>query len=135
MKMDNADVFVLAALQIGAAAAQKLLSPATGLEGMSSVSLEATFQFGSGSGTVTAIVATTMDDGTSWRHIARFDFDTSSAVKQANVQAAAAKGITVYADLDAEGVNDGFLGDQLAVLLTTTGNYSNSVLSVRAAVR
>jgi hypothetical protein len=133
--MDNAGVFTLAALGIGGASAQKLLSPTTDLEGMSSVSLEASFQFGSGSGTMTAIVATTMDGGTTWRHIARFDFDTSSAVKQANVQASSAKGITVYADLDAEGVNDGFLGDQLAVLLTSTGSYSNSVLSVRAAVR
>lgn len=132
--MDDAGVFVLAALPISAAAAQKILTPTTGLEGMSSVSIEASLLYGSGGSTVIAIVATSFD-GTNWRHIARFDFATAAAVKLANIQANAAKGITAYLDLAAEGVNDGMLGNQLAVLVTSTGTYVNTTLSVRASVR
>lgn len=132
--MDDAGVYQLAALPIAAAASQKILTPITGLEGMTSVSIEASLLYGSGGSTVTAIVATSFD-GVTWRHIARFDFATAAATKLANIQAAAAKGITVYADLNSEGVNDGMLGDQLAVLVTSTGTYSNTTLSVRASAR
>ena len=133
--MDEAGVFTLAALQLTAARSLAIVTPITGLDGMSSVSLEANFQYGSGGATASALVATSYDGGTTWRHIARFDFTTTGAVKLANVQANAAKGITVYTDLASEGVNDGMLGDQLALLVQSTGTYSNTTLSVRAAVR
>ena len=133
--MDNPDVYTLCALQLGTAQAQALLTPITGLAGMTAVTLDADFAYGSGTGTAVAIVATSFDAGVSWRHIARFEFGTASAVKQANLEGLLSKGITAYADLAAEGVNDGILGDRLALLLTTTGSYSTTTLSVRASVR
>lgn len=133
--MDNAGTFDLAVLQINAAKSLSLLTATVDLAGMSSVSLEANFQYGSGGSACSAIIATTFDDGATWRHIARFDFGTATAVKEANIQANAAKGITAYVDLGSEGVNDGMLGDQLAVLLLSSGTYVNTTLSVRASVR
>ncbi|QOG20458.1 hypothetical protein [Bradyrhizobium sp. SEMIA] len=133
--MDNAGTYDLAVLDSSAFPASGILSAITGLDGMSSVSLEAAFKQGSGGATLSAIVMTTFDDGQSWRHVARFDFTTSSATKLANIQASGVKAVTAYADLASEGVNDGMLGDQLAVKILTSGSYSNASLSIRAAVR
>lgn len=133
--MDNPGIQTLAALQIGVARALALLTPIIDLAGMSAVTLEANFQYGSGGATCSAIVATSFDGGQSWRHIARFDFTTAAAVKTANLQALAARAVGAYADLASEGVNDGMLGDQLAVYIVSTGTYVNTTLSVRASVR
>lgn len=133
--MDNAGTFVLAALQISAARSLSILAPVSGLDGMSACNLEANFQFGSGSGTCSAIVAASADEGTTWRHVARFDFTTASAVKWCNLSGLASKGITAYADLASEGVSDGFLSDMMAVFIVSTGSYSGTVLSVRAICR
>lgn len=133
--MDNANVYPLASLAIGAARSLSILTPITDLDGMEAVTLEANFQYGSGGTTCSAIVATTFDGGTTWRHIARFDFTTSAAVKVANLNGQLSKAVTVYADLASEGVLDGVLGDQIAVLVQSTGTYVNTVLSVRASVR
>jgi hypothetical protein len=133
--VENPGVFTLAALQIAAAKQQALLSPILDLDGMSAVTLEANFQFGSGSGTCSAIVATSFDGGITWRHVARFDFGVASRTAIANLAALSSKAIANYADLNAEGVNDGMLGDRLAVLLTSTGAYLGTTLSLRAAVR
>jgi hypothetical protein len=135
MSMDNAGIFELAALQIGAARSASLLTPIIDLDGMSAVTLEAAFLWGSGGATVTAVVCTSFDRGTTWRQVARFDFATASATKTANLSGLTPKGVASYADLSAEGVSDGLLGDRLAVLLTSTGTYAGSVLSVRALVR
>lgn len=133
--MDNPGVSTLAALQISAALPQSLLTPITDLAGMSAVTLDVRFAYGAGSGTVSVIVVTSFDGGSSLRHIARFDFANADAVKTANLSGLVSKGITAYGDLVSEGVNDGLLGDMLAVLLTTTGSYTNSTLIVRASVR
>jgi len=132
--MSNTGVFTLAALQITAATPKSLLTPILALDRMTAVTLEASFAYGSGAGTVIAIVATTFDGGTTWRHIARFDFAVAPLVKTATITKAP-EGVTIYSDLGSEGVNNGILGNQLAVFLTTTGTYaSNTVLSVRASV-
>lgn len=133
--MNNANVYTLTSMAIGAAKSLSLVTPITNLDGMEAVTIEANFQYGSGGTTCSAIVATTFDGGTTWRHIARFDFTTASAVKVANLNGQLSKAITVYADLASEGVLDGVLGDQLAVLVVSTGSYTNTVLSVRASVR
>lgn len=112
-----------------------LLTPITGLDGMIACTLEANFQWGSGGGTASAIVVASCDGGTTWRHVARFDFTTASAVKTANLSGLTPKNVAAYADLASEGVNDGLLSDMLAVRLTTTGNYVGTVLSIRALCR
>jgi hypothetical protein len=133
--MNNAAVYSIASLQISAARPLALLTPTTGLSGMGSVSIEANFQYGSGGTTCSAIVATSYNAGVTWRHIARFDFTTATAVKIVNIQANAAKAIGSYTDLASEGVNDGALGDQLAVYIVSTGTYANTVLGINASVR
>lgn len=133
--MDNPGVFPLAALQIGAAKSIALLTPITGFAGMTGVTLEANFQWGSGGSACSAIVATSFDGGTTWRHIARFDFTTAGRVAVANLSGLLSKAVASYSDLASEGVNDGILGDQLAVFLVSTGTYVNTTLSVRASVR
>ncbi|WP_316184718.1 MULTISPECIES: hypothetical protein [unclassified Bradyrhizobium] len=135
--MDNAGVYTLAAMQIGDPKPTALvaMSPMPDLSGMSAVSLEASLQYGSGGTSLTAIVVTSFDNGLTWRHIARFDFGAAAATRLANIQASGAKGVADYADLGAQGVNDGILGDRLALILSSTGTYSNTTLSVRAAVR
>lgn len=133
--MDNAGTYTLAALQISAAMSLKLLTPIVALKGMTACNLEANFQYGSGGSTCSAMAATTFDDGTTWRQIARFDFATATAVKVANLSGLLSKAVSPYVDLASEGVNDGILGDQLAVYLLSTGTYVNTNLSVRASVR
>lgn len=136
--MDNPGVQTLCALQIGNAQQQSLLAPEDGpadLSGMTAVTLDFDFKFGAGSGTVVAIVVTSFDGGTTWRHIARADFANAPRVAQCNLEGLLSKAMTTYADLNAEGVNDGILGSMLALLLTTTGSYTNTTLAVRASVR
>src|ERR1700730_18002057 len=133
--MINAGTFTLAALQISAAMSLKLLTPTAGLQGMSAVTLEANFQYGSGGSGCSLICATSFDQGTTWRHCARFDFTTASAVKIVNLQALTSKAVTAYADLASEGVNDQMLGDQLAAFLVSTGAYVNTTATLRASVR
>lgn len=134
--MDNAGVYTIAALQIGAAQPQSLLTPTTDLDGMTAVTLDVDFEYGSGGSTVSVIVATSFDGGTNWRHIARFDFTTATAKKQCNLEGLLSKGVTAYQDLATEGVNDGILGNMLAAIVTTIGTYANgTTLSVRASVR
>lgn len=134
--MDNAGVYTLAAMQIGAANSGSLLTPTEDLDGMTAVTLDVDFEYGSGGSTVSVIVATSFDGGTNWRHIARFDFTTASSKKQCNLEGLLSKGVAAYQDLASEGVNDGVLGNMLAAILTTTGTYATgTTLSVRAAVR
>src|SRR5258708_6884192 len=92
--MDNAGTFAIATPQIGAAMTQKIISPIVGLNGMSGVTLTMNFKFGSGSGTVTPIVATSLDGGTVWYQIARWDLTNASVLKWCNIAAVPA-GITV----------------------------------------
>lgn len=134
--MDNAGTFPIAGLQITAAMPQKILLPPTprDLSGMSSVTLTMNFKYGSGSGTVTPIIATTLDEGTVWCQIARWDLATSSVLKWCTLTAAPTP-IAAYADLASEGILNGLLGDQLALLLAVTGSYQNTTLDIRASVR
>lgn len=128
-------VYTLASLGITAALSASAQTAIEDLEGMSSVTLEVAFSYGSGGTSVAAVIQASADGGTTWRDVARFDFTTASAVKYANLAANAAKAVTAYAALNTEGVNDGFLTDRLRCVVTSVGTYVNSTLAVRAAVR
>lgn len=132
--MSNAGVFTLAAIPLTTAKSLSILTPITGLDGMSGVTLEANFQYGSG-GTTCSLIAATSFDGVLWRYIARFDFTTASAVKVANLNGLLSKAVSAYSDLASEGVLDGVLGNQLAALIVSTGTYVNTIASLRASVR
>lgn len=134
--MENPGVYPLAALTLGQPMAQSILTPIINLEGMTAVTLDVDFRYQAGGSTASLIVVTSLDGGTTWRHIARFDFATVSAVKQCNLEGLLSKAVTAYADLASEGVNDGVLGAQLAAIVTTTGVYSGgTTLTCRASVR
>lgn len=133
--MNNPGIYTLAALQLTAARSLSLLTPITGLAGMQALNLEASFQYGAGGSTCSAIVAVSPDSGTTWRHVARFDFTTATAVKWCNLSGLASKAVTTYQDLASEGVTDGLLSDQIAVYVVSTGTYTGTVLTVRGQTR
>lgn len=133
--MNNVGPFApLASLSILGPMLQSRLTPIGCLDGMVGVTLTANFKYGSGGTTCTAVVATTLDGGTVWYQIARWDFAMLSRSTYCNLTAGAA-GITSYVDLASEGVNNNLLGNQLALLLSSTGTYANTVLDVRACPR
>lgn len=133
--MDNPGLKSLAALSVTTALSASAQTAIDDLDGMTAVTLEASFQWGSGGTSCSAVVQTTFDGGTIWRDIARFDFTTATAVKHCNLEGLLSKAVTSYAVLASEGVYDGVLGDELRAVVTSVGTYVNTVLSVRASVR
>lgn len=132
--MDNPGVYTLAAEGITTALVAKVEAPMTLLDGMTAVTLEANFAYGSGGITASCTVQTTLD-GTNWRDIARFDFTTASRVAFSNISALLATSVVSYGALGSEGGIAGLLGNQLRAVVTTTGVYVNTTLTVRASVR
>jgi len=132
--MLNPGTYTLAALGITTALTSSIQTEIEDLEGALSATLEARFAYGSG-GTTCFVKVQTMIDGTNWLDIARFDFTTASAVKVANISGLLSKAVTAYAALSAEGVLDGVLGPSLRAVVTSTGTYVDTSLSVRVNVR
>lgn len=131
----NPGVYALAVDQITVAQTAQAFTAITDLDGATAVTIECQFQYGSGGSTASATVQTSFDGGSTWRDIARCDFTTSTAVKHFNLSGLLSKAATPYAALNSEGVNDGVLGNQLRAIVTSTGTYSNTILSVRVSVR
>lgn len=132
--MDLAGDYQLAALTIGAPVTGQEQTPITGLVGMSAVTLEAELKGGSGGSAVTALVRSRISTGGTWREIARFDFTTGDS-KSCTIAAGTGADIASLGTLSANAVLQGFLGTDLEVVITSTGTYTDTTLSVRAAVR
>ena len=98
--------------------------PVTGLGEFSSLSLIAALTVAGGGTTVIVRVQTSIDEGSTWYDIARFDFTTSSAVKRANIDGRAQIAPAALAALGAEGVIHGLLGDRLRAETTSNGTYT-----------
>lgn len=107
----------------------------TRLSGMTALGLEFEFKGGNGGSKCFPIVQTSMDQGKTWRDIARADFINDPDVKHCNLEGLLSKAVTKFKPLTEEGVNDGILGDQLRVILNVVGIYKDTWLSVRASVR
>jgi hypothetical protein len=135
--MDNPGPYTLAALAVTAPLTAQVQTPITDLDGMLGLTLEASWSGGTGGTSVTADVQTSLDGGTTWRDIARFDFTTAADVKQCNLSGLLSKAIGDYAPLSANTVNDGILGDQLQVVITSVGTFTGTggTLTVRAVAR
>lgn len=131
----NPAVYALAVLQITTALTSSAQTAITSLAGATAVSIECSFTYGSGGTTASATIQTSMDGGTTWRDVTRCDFTTATRVAYGNLSGLTAKNVATFAALASEGVNDGLLGDQLRAVVTTTGTYVNTTLSVRASVR
>ena len=120
----------------GTSAAGAAQSQIDRLEGMTSVTLLAKFVYGSGGTTCAVIVQTSINQGSDWIDVARFDFTTANGTKVANLSGLLSKAVTAVAAIASEGVTDGVLGDRLRCKITSTGTYAGSTtVSVRAAVR
>lgn len=133
--MDNPGTYALVALGITVPLAASAQASIANLDGMTALTLIATFGYGSAGTTASVTVQTSADGGTTWLDIARFDFTTASAKKVANLSGLLSKAVAAYAALASEGVFDGVLGTQLRAVVTTTGTYVNSTLDVRAVAR
>lgn len=133
--MLNPGVYTLGALSITTALTGQAQTAIDDLDGMQAVTLEASLSYGSGGTSVMALVQTSLDGGTIWRDVARFAFTTASATKHATLSGMLSKAVTSYAALGSEGVYDSVLGDRLRLVVTTTGTYADTTLTVRAGVR
>ena len=106
------------------------------LEGMTAATIYAEFSYGSGGTTCAVIVQTSINQGSDWIDVARFDFTTANGTKVANLSGLLSKAVTAVSAISSEGVTDGVLGDRLRCKVTSTGTYAgNTAVSVRAAVR
>jgi hypothetical protein len=108
-----------------------------GLEGVTAVTLQANFTYGSGGTNLKVDVETSLDQGVTWISIARFAFLLASAEKVVNLSGLTPV-TTVYTPvtLSDDSVKDGILGDRLRARITSTGTYAgNTSISVRASVR
>lgn len=133
--MDNPGIYTLASLAVTAALTASAQTAITKLDGMSAVTLEAELLYGSGGTSISVLVQSTFDAGTTWLDVGRFDFTTVAAKKWCVLQGLAAKAIATYAALASEGVNDGLLANQLRAVITSVGTYANTTVAVRASVR
>jgi hypothetical protein len=134
--MNNSGAFLLFAGQITAALSAQQQTPIEDLEGMLSASIVARFAYGSGGTTAVALIETSLDGGTIWHSIARFDFTTASAVKYVNLSGLTYKAAGALAALGSEGQNDGVLGPMVRAVITSTGVYAGgTLLDVRMVAR
>jgi hypothetical protein len=136
--MQNPGDYSLADLAITTALNAVAQTPIRNLEGMKSVTVEARFAYGSGGTTCKVWIQTTHDGGTTWDDVASFAFTTASSLKKINLSALTPITSQVtptdgsMADNTAQ---DGMLGSAMHAKITTTGTYSNTVLSVKITVR
>lgn len=98
----------------------------TGLGDVGSLNLLVEFTAVSGGTTCVARVQTSLDNGSTWYDIARFDFTTSAAVKYACCHGTTATAPTALAALGTGDTKiDGLIGNQLRLSVTTTGTYGS----------
>lgn len=127
-------VYTLAATAVTTALTNSVQTAIDSLDGMAAANIVMEMLGGTGGSTIVGIVQTTFDAGTTWLDVARFDFASTAGKKSVTLQTNAAKGVTAYAALAAEGVNDGLLGDELRAVITSTGTYTSTTISIRASV-
>lgn len=127
--MTDPGVKTLAALALTTALTSQVQTAVDGLDGMFSANILAEVIGFVGGTSVSVKVRVSRDDGTTWLDVARFDF-TDAGKKYANLQRTAAKAVTAYAALAAEGVNDNLFGPMWDVIVTTIGTFSDTNLLV-----
>lgn len=132
--MNNSGTYALVALALTTALTASAQTPVENLDGIEAATLECRFGYGSG-GTTCSVLAQVSFDGTNWLDVARFDFLLASAVKVANLNGHLSKAVTAYAALAAEGVNDGILAARWRGVVTSTGVYVNTTVSLRLSAR
>lgn len=134
--MTNPGDYVLFAGGITGALTAQAQTAIEDLEGMLAATIVAKMTYGSSGTTIVAVVQTSIDGGTTWYDVARFDFTTASATKYVNLSGLTAKGATAVTALGSEGVVDGLLGSRMRAVITSTGTYAGgTLLDVRMVAR
>ena len=146
--MQNAGHFALCAETVTTARTAAVVTSASGasgalqayidrLDGILAALIEFRFTYGSGGTSGYAIVETSLDGGTSWIEVARFDFTTASKTRIVNLSALTPR-TALYdpAALSADSAIDGVLGPLWRCRLTSVGTYAGStLLAVRLHAR
>lgn len=100
----------------------------TGLTGKDRLTLELVFSYGSGGTDADIDIETSLDSGSTWIKIARFNVTTATARKQLTCLAAAA--VTSAVDISAapsdNAARSGILGDRIRMVVTSTGTYAGN---------
>lgn len=121
---------LLEPLTISTALAATATTPLTDLAGMSYLTAEAKFLYGSGGTTVNAYVQTSLDKGLTWVDIMNFSFTTAAASKISSVTtliAPASQGLTPGdGALASNTIIQGVLGDRIRLKYITTGTYAGA---------
>ncbi|MGH8598292.1 MAG: hypothetical protein ACREXT_16695 [Gammaproteobacteria bacterium] len=103
----------------------------TGLAGLTAVSLQAQFLYGSGGAACTVYIQTSVDQGQTAIDIAAIQFTTTSGTQVVNLSGLTPV-TTPYAPLQqalaANSTKDGILGDRLRAVVVSTGTYGSSTL-------
>ncbi len=108
----------------------------TGFTDTKSIAFDARLEYGSSGTTIVAVIQTSLNQGSTWIDIARFDFTTSGAEKVVTLTSISRTSPLSVAALGSEGANDGIFGDRYRAVITSTGTYTNStVLAVRMDVK
>lgn len=107
------------------------------LDGMTAVTFQVNFTYGSSGTTLKVDLETSIDQGVSWLPICRLAFTTASAEKVANVSGLTPKTTAAALSVPSDDAcTDGVLGDRLRVRITSTGTYAgNTSVSTRASIR
>jgi hypothetical protein len=134
----SSGVIPLGNFQVGPAGTQ-VGTPQTGLQGMTALSCQARFAYGSGGTQVNVYIQSSLDQGQSWFDIANIEFTTSSGVDAINLSGL--NSVTTPAALTNlalanNTVLNGPLGDRLQATVVSTGTYGGgSLLSVNCEAR
>ena len=123
-------VYNLIAETITTAITSQAFSAIDNLEGMTRVTFDATFS-GTGGSTAVALIQSRMGSAGAWREIASIDFAAAGSKSCTVVSTAATP--AAFATLSANSVLN-WLGTELRVVGTSTGTWSNGLLSVSAHV-
>lgn len=123
-------VYSLAARTITTAVTSERQTAITGLEGMTRAVFEAEFS-GTGGSTAVALIRSRVGTAGTWREVASIDFAAAGSKSCTLITAAATP--AAFAALSANSVLN-WLGTELEAVITTTGTWASSVISVRVHV-
>lgn len=133
--MDNPGNYTLFAGAITTALSAQVQTPIANLEGIQAALIVAELLGGTGGTSISGLVQTSFDGGTTWLDVARFDFTNAPGRKYATIAGLTAQAVTSYAALAAEGVNAGLLGNRWRAVPTSVGVYTNTTFSLRLEAR
>ena len=133
--MDSPGAYTLASLSLTTALSGQVQTTVDGLDGIAAATLECDFAYGSGGAACSVLAQVSLDGGTTFRDVARFDFTTAARSAWCNLNGLLSKGVTTYTALAAEGVNDGLLGPIWRGVVSSTGTYVNTTVGLRLSAR